>query len=138
LFYLTPPAINLNGNTYPSVYSDYLNRFHFLSLPLLINYQTGSKTPLCLSAGISMQKLIYTNGLNYSYPGPIYYQDNKAFRKFQLFVETGIDYKIIDHKKFSISAGPTFIYGLTPVSKVNRPYDHLFSATMTTRLLFKK
>jgi hypothetical protein len=116
--------------------NDYKNNFHFISIPLAVNYKPFKNVPLTFDAGISLQQLINTNALLFSSNANLYYQDKNAFNKTQFFGSFGVNYKIIESKKFSLIAGPAINYGLTNLYK--HESGHLFSFGLNTQILFSK
>jgi hypothetical protein len=120
-----------------SDFKDYRNQFHFIALPVLFDWRMLRKAPLHLQAGFSLQQLISTNALIYDQGSGIYYSDNSAFNKTQLFSRLGFSYTVLDNKKTSFSLGPHLQYGLTKVEKNNSGY-HLFSLGLSAQFLFQK
>ena len=116
---------------------DYHNQYHFIGLPVAIDWQMLKKSPLHLHAGLSLQQLLYTNALIFDKTNRIYYPDKNAFNKTQVFSDLGISYSIIDKGKTSLLLGPQLQYGITNLEK-NTSGKHLFSLGLTARLLFNK
>lgn len=119
--------------------SDYINRYHFLSIPIGLQYQLFRRTPLFLSASVSAQRLIGTNALQYDNQSQIYYEDNDNLKKTLLFSDFGVYYSMIRSKKLSIQLGPEFHYGITEFKK--QPTDnshHVFSMGVSSKILFHK
>ena len=118
-------------------FKDYRNQYHFISLPLTIDWQILKKTPLSLQAGLSLQQLISTNALLYDAQNNIYFSDESSFNKTQLFSNFGFSYVVINKEKISLSLGPQIQYGITKLDK-NSSAKHLFSLGITTQILFQK
>jgi hypothetical protein len=72
-----------------SAENNYTNRFHYISLPIAMNFKLLSNTPVWVQGGLTIHKMITTNGLVYNSQSRIYYQDKKAFNKTQLSTELG-------------------------------------------------
>jgi hypothetical protein len=120
-----------------SDFSDYHNQFHFIALPVALDWRVLRKAPLHVQAGFSLQQLISTNALIYDGGSGIYYSDNSAFHKMQLFSRLGLSYAVLNNKKSSFRLGPQLQYGLTRLGKNNSGY-HLFSVGLSAQFLFQK
>ena len=118
-------------------FKDYRNQYHFISLPVAIDWQVLKKTPLSLQAGLSLQQLISTNALLYDAQNNIYFSDESSFNKTQLFSNFGFSYAVINKEKISLSLGPQIQYGISKLDK-NSSAKHLFSLGITTQILFQK
>lgn len=116
----------------------YINRYHFVELPLGIEKQMGNGSPFSLNAGITVSQLISSNVLHYDGQKGIYYQDNKLINKTQLGFFGGIAYRLLQ-KNTSMEIGPQFQYGLTNLYKKelygNR---HLIFVAVSARIFFHK
>ena len=118
-----------------SNFSDYRNKFHFVSLPVAFNFQILKNAPLDFHIGLSLQQLVETNALLYSSLSKIYYTDKGAFNKTQLFSELGIEYSLPLSKKLLLKAGPRISYGHSSVVKESSGL-HLFSYGLATEIVF--
>lgn len=118
-------------------FKDYHNQYHFISLPLAVDWQVLKKAPLSLQAGLSLQQLISMNALLYDAQNNIYFSDESLFNKTQLFSNLGLSYAIINKEKMSLLVGPQMQYGISKLDK-NGLAKHLFSLGITTQILFQK
>ncbi|MGN6401068.1 MAG: hypothetical protein ACTHMD_11480 [Flavisolibacter sp.] len=118
-------------------FKDYHNQYHFISLPVSVDWQVLKKVPLALQAGLSLQQLISTNALLYDAQNNIYFTDKSLFNKTQLFSNLGFSYAIINKEKMSLLIGPQMQYGISKLDK-NGSAKHLFSLGITTQILFQK
>jgi hypothetical protein len=118
-----------------SNFSDYRNKFHFVSLPVAFNFQILKNAPIDFHIGLSLQQLVETNALLYSSLSKIYYTDKSAFNKTQLFSELGIEYSFLLGKKLLLKAGPRVNYGHSSVVKESSGL-HLFSYGVATEIVF--
>jgi hypothetical protein len=116
-------------------FSDYRNKFHFISLPLTFDFQILKNAPLDFHIGLSLQQLVETNALLYSSLSQIYYSDKSAFNKTQFFSEWGIEYSFPLGKKLLLKAGPRMNYGHSSVVKESSGL-HLFSYGLATEIIF--
>jgi hypothetical protein len=115
---------------------DYYNYFHFVSLPVQLEWQPVKKFPLHVHGGLVWQQLVHTNGLSFD-PNTLVYTDNKdAFNRTQIFTALGMDYAVLN-KKHSLVIGPELKYGLTAMEK-NSGDQHLFSIGIRAQFLLKK
>lgn len=115
---------------------DYFNEFHFLSVPLQLEWQVLKKRPLHLRAGIAGQRLLHTNALTYKKQSMLLMTEEQAFSKTQLFTSLGADYAVLN-RKATLLVGPELRYGVTPYDRENKDH-HLFSFGIRAQYLFKK
>ena len=118
-----------------SNFSDYHNKFHFISLPLLFDVQLLNKIPLDFHIGLSIQQLVETNALLYSSGSQVYYHDKSAFNKTHLFSELGLEYSFAVSKKLLFSVGPRVSYSHSQVIKESSD-RHFFSYGLVTQFVF--
>ena len=106
---------------------NYTNHFHFIEIPLGMEKQLSNKSRFSLNAGISIAWLVYTNALQYDPHTGIYYKDNSFFKKTQITVFGGIQYRLLQKISYSLKLGPQVQYGLTGLLNTKSPYTgHLF------------
>jgi hypothetical protein len=113
----------------------YYNTFHFISLPVGVDFQLFQKIPFDIHVGLSMQQLLHTNALLYSSSSGIYYNDNDAFNHTQLFSNFGINYSLPFRKQWSFKLGPNISYGHSRMAK-NSSSQHLFSYGVEAQFVF--
>jgi hypothetical protein len=118
-------------------FTDYLNRYHFITLPLSVDWKVLKKTPLHLHAGVSVQQLISTNALIFDKSSRIYYADKDAFNKTQLFSSFGLSYAVFERSKTSLLLGPQLQYGISDLEKKSSG-KHLFSLGISAHCFFVK
>lgn len=118
-------------------FKDHVNQFHFVSLPIALEWQLWKKAPLQLQAGLSLQQLVSTNALVFDEGSGVYYSDKNAFRKTQVFSTFGLSYTVLNKKSTSLLIGPLLQYGLTKAEKDNSNH-HLFSLGLSAQLFFQK
>jgi hypothetical protein len=117
-----------------SNFSDYQNKFHFISLPLSFDFTLFNKLPLDIHVGLSLQQLVHTNALMYSSVSQVYYNDSKAFNKTYLFSDIGLEYSFSLTKNLVLKAGPRANYSHSKVIKASD--RHFFSYGLVTQLVF--
>ena len=113
----------------------YVNKFHFISLPVSMQVRLLKRLPVLLHAGLSLRRLLATNGLQYDAAAQVYLKDPGAFRKTQVFSGIGLDYAL-SGKRSSWRAGPQFDYGLTRMDA--NGHRHWYSAGLRVSYLFNK
>ncbi|HTQ27073.1 MAG TPA: outer membrane beta-barrel protein [Puia sp.] len=98
-----------NGNT-----QSYTNQYHFLELPLNLNYQLnqGKKLLFFAEAGVSIAQLLSTNALHFDYGTGAYYHDNSVFNKTQFNGALALQAGFYSGKTF-FKLGPQLQYGFT-------------------------
>lgn len=118
-------------------FTGYQNRYHFVTLPVSVDWKVGTKAPLYLQAGLSVQHLIHTNALIFDKSSHIYYEDNNVFNKTQLFSSFGLSYAVYQRNTTALLLGPQLQYGISDLEK-NTSGKHLFSLGLTAQFLFHK
>lgn len=114
---------------------DYTNQYHFISLPVAIEWRLMQKKPVLLQAGLSLQQLVNTESLLYNQRSNLYYDNESVYRKTQLFSNIGLLYNLKGKSKTILQFGPQLQYGITNLEKSNTS-KHLFSAGITAQLFF--
>lgn len=114
----------------------YKNQYHFVSLPVAIDWQLLKKIPLNLHTGLAMQYLVKTNGLVFDYTSQSYFNSKDAFNRMQFFLEPALTYSI-PLKQKTLSFGPQLQYGLTRLEKNSSTY-HLSSFGLKAQLQLGK
>jgi hypothetical protein len=123
-----------NLNFYSSAsYRDYHNRFHFISIPVSLEFQVFKRLPLHVQAGASMRQLVSTNALQFDGSSQMYYSNSKNMNARQLFTEFALGYTV-PFKKMSVALGPQLQYGLTPIEK-GSSNKHLFALGLKAQVL---
>jgi len=103
----------------------YVNRFHFITLPVSVQLRPFSRLPLELHAGITARRLVASDALLYNSGLQVYYKDYSAFRKTQLSTGFGLDYSFAG-KRSTWRAGPQIEYGLSRVQNDGRQHWYAF------------
>jgi hypothetical protein len=99
---------------------EYINRYHFIQIPLQYQLQLnkGLKLPILWNIGASAGYLFATNGLVYdTTAGGIYYRDNAAFNKFQFNLNTGFSFRFGNKSNPQWSLGPELSLGMNKLMK---------------------
>lgn len=130
---------NLNGSFYYASYStsqqEYLNQYHFISVPVAIHYQVLKRTPLSVNAGISVKRLIRTNALEFNHSSQLYYYNRNAFNRTQLFPTFGLEYALL--KDQALVIGPQ-VEGSLVALKKDGSDEHLFMGSLQVKWFFLK
>lgn len=103
----------------------YRNHYHFITIPVVFDWQLLKKYPLNFNTGLSLQYLLQTNALRFDYATQAYFHNIKAFNRAQLMSELGLSYSV-PLKQKPLTFGPQLQYGLTRLEKGNVDH-HLFS-----------
>jgi hypothetical protein len=111
-----PVAINgfyRNGNV-----QTYTNQYHFIELPLSVNFQLNKneKQPLIWEAGFSLSYLLKGNALEYDASSNVYVKNNALFNRTQLNTATAILFGI-PLGRSELLLGPQIQYGLSSLLK---------------------
>ncbi len=122
------PTYLVNGFYQNGAVHNYTNQYHFIELPVSINFRLNKndKLPVYWEAGLSLSYLISTNALFFDPNGNLYYQNKELFNKTQLSGVTSILIGIPVHKN-ELQLGPQLQYGFTGLLKSGTANsDHLF------------
>ena len=115
----------------------YKNSYHFLELPVGINWQVMKSIPLQLETGFRIGRLIKTNALHYDSQQSIYYEDEQLFKRTQFSFYTGLSYRIFKMNKASLYIGPKAQFQLTNLlPKNDYGKQHLYFTGVETRISF--
>lgn len=115
----------------------YTTRYHFIELPVGIQYGLFKKLPLQVQHGLSIGQLLGTNALVYDSAANVYYKSNAGLHKTTLNFFTAVEYKIVRNKKMEINLGPQVQYGLTPFYKTSSAAkQHLFFVGLSAGMGF--
>ena len=137
VFYNGRPESLSNYYTNTGNASNYINRYHYVEVPLAIDYTLFKKLPLQLQHGISVGYLLGTNALVQNPTSGIYFRSENWSRKTSFNLFTSLDYRLINKPSFSLLAGPQLQWALTPVQQAGAPKkQHLFFAGLHTQLRF--
>ena len=119
--------------------NNYINRYHFIEVPIRVQKQLGPRSPFSLQGGISIGRLLASSALQYDATKNIYYKDNGVFNKTQLTFSAGLDIRLLRNSPVSVELGPRLQYGMTRLFK-NEYYGsrHLLFAGLETRIFFRK
>lgn len=127
------PAI-VGSSTYVNQYysntknHSYANQYHFIELPVSLLYQFNKSRRVQLfgEAGVSLARMIGSNGLHFDNLTAVYYKDNNLFNKTQLNASAAVLVGL-PFKKNSFRIGPQVQYGITDLlSKNADSKQHLF------------
>jgi len=118
-------------------FRDYTNRYHFLALPLSVEWQAHARVPLFVEAGFSVQQLLSSNALVFDPAARVYYADDAALNRTSLFAHGGLSYAVLSRKGTQLRLGPQLQYGLTRLSR-NGSNKHLVSLGLSATLQFQK
>ena len=122
------PTYLVNGFYQNGAVHNYTNQYHFIELPVLVNFRLNKndKLPVYWEAGLSLSYLISTNALFFDPNGNLYYQNKELFNKTQLSGVTSILIGIPVHKN-ELQLGPQLQYGFTGLLKSGAvSSQHLF------------
>jgi hypothetical protein len=119
---------------------DYTNGFHFIQIPLQLQWKVNARLTLYWNVGGSISYLVHTNSLIYN-PGlgGFYYQDKASFNKLHVGMSTGLAVSLKMGKGRELFLGPSI--GLDMTSMLDRKYDrksYLHYGGLSARLLFSK
>ncbi|HVK97033.1 MAG TPA: hypothetical protein VM368_04405 [Flavisolibacter sp.] len=120
----------------PSGLQDHTNQYHFISIPVGVDFKLLRQAPLKFHLGLALQQLVHTNALHYEPSMQIYYPDKNAFTKTQLFSNIALNYSFPAGEKI-FSVGPEMQYGLSRLIKEGNN-AHLFAFGIKGQIFFSK
>lgn len=120
----------------PGTQNDYTNRYHFIQLPVGIEYQVFRGLPLQVHGGVALAHLVTTNALSYDYSVQGYYQNSKDFNATQLHLFTNLTYPLWKGRSKKLDVGPYVQYSLTELQKTATDKNRLFSTGLRTQVSF--
>ena len=119
----------------------YTNRFHFIELPVELEYRLNKspKTPVSIHAGATYSRLIGSNALHFDGSSRVYYKDNSVFNKNLAGITGGLSVGVLQKFKHPLMIGSSFHYRVTNLMHRNI-YDrkHLLAAGIDLKILLKK
>ncbi len=116
--------------------NDYRNVFHFLSLPLAIEWKPANKLPVSLQAGVAVQQLLFTNALSYNYGGQYYYYDPSSFTRTQVVGKLGLNAELRLSGR-QVHIGPQLQYSFSKLYKDTQK-SHLLAYGLQVQWMLKK
>lgn len=121
-------ASQANGYYRNGSSNGYTNYYHFIELPLSLDFQLNRnhKMPLIWEAGFSLSYLLNGDALHFDPVTNVYYKNNALFNKTHLNAATAILLGFHIHKT-DLQIGPQLQYGLTGLlNKSAGNPEHLF------------
>ena len=115
-----------NGNQ-----QKFKNHFYFIELPVSIKIQLNKqkKTPVYLTTGINISRLINANALQFDVTSGNYYRDNSLMNKTQLSGSLGVLFSLSSNAKNPLVIGPEMQYSFSKIANgglyKNRHYSFI-------------
>ncbi|MGZ5190550.1 MAG: hypothetical protein ACXWCZ_05985, partial [Flavisolibacter sp.] len=119
-----------------STFSNYSNKFHFITVPLNVHFRLFKKTPLNLYGGLAVKYMVATNSMEYNHLTYLYSSDINAYNRTQFFSNFGFEYAVLN-KKNQLMVGPELTYGISTHLNTGSP-QHLYSIGIKAEYLFQK
>jgi|GEM_PF-6346489 len=98
-----------NNSTYKSTY-------RFIEIPVRFHWKSDPRGRLSVSPeiGLTLVRLLASNGLVYSTSQHFYYNDKEIINKTQLHASAGIGFELFKKSRHPLTLGPYLQFGLTP------------------------
>jgi hypothetical protein len=100
--------------------STYINQYHFVELPVHLQWQLNrsQRLPVSLEAGIALSELVASNGLHFDEGTGTYFKDNALFNKTQIIASASL---LIGFWQFGhlFQVGPELQYGASNLIQDN-------------------
>jgi hypothetical protein len=127
----------------PRKINTYINRYHFIEIPLTYQLQInkGKKVGLLWNAGISASYLLGSHALVYDTAAAgIYYENKEVYNKLHVGLTTGFAFRFGNNKKMQWSLGPDLSMDMTGLMKENPILKkrYLIYGGVTARFFLKK
>jgi hypothetical protein len=105
----------------------YTNRYYYLELPVAMQWQInrGRVLPLFLRGGVTLSRLMSSNGLYYNDQSAVYFKDNSVIQPMQVSFTSGL-IATLPLRGVRIQAGPELQYGATTLLRGGAGNGHLF------------
>jgi len=119
----------------------YTNNFHFIEIPLEMEYKLNKKRqmPVSIHIGATYARLISTNALHYDRNTRLYYKDKTLINKNQIGVAGGLSIGLLQSSKHPLTIGSSFHYRLSNLHHRDVfTKKRLLSAGIDVRMLLKK
>ncbi len=134
------PAAQTGGYYHNGSSNEYSNFYHFIELPLTLNFQLNKslKLPVVWESGFSTSYLVGSNALHFDPVTNVYYKNNSLFNKLQINATTAmmVDFHI---QKSELQLGPQLEYGLTHILNKNTGNpEHLFYTGLKVSFIPRK
>ena len=104
----------------------YTNRYYYLELPVAMQWKInrGRVLPLFLRGGVTLSRLMSSNGLYYNDQSAVYFKDNSVIQPMQVSFTSGL-IATLPLRGMRIQAGPELQYGATTLLKGGAGNGHL-------------
>lgn len=116
----------------------YTNQFHFIQIPVGLEFNLTKKLPLNIQTGVKFEQLLSSNALFYNQSAGVYVNDKQMLTKTTVNVFGGFSYHFRSQKAFSFAVGPKVQYSITNLSKNKSNSQHLYFMGISTQMFFKK
>lgn len=95
----------------------YTNQYHYLQLPVGIEWQAVKALPITVNAGFSVGYMLHTNAIHYKSISGLYFQDKALFNDLQGGIYAGINVKLLQNTATPLYVGPVVQYNYTSLTK---------------------
>jgi hypothetical protein len=104
----------------------YTNRYYYLELPVAMQWQInrGRVLPLFLRGGLTLSRLMSSNGLYYNDQSAVYFKDNSVIQPMQVSFTSGL-IATLPLRGIRVQTGPELQYGATTLLKGGAGNGHL-------------
>ena len=105
----------------------YTNRYYYLELPVAMQWKInrGRVLPLFLRGGVTLSRLMSSNGLYYNDQSAVYFKDNSVIQPMQVSFTSGL-IATLPLRGIRVQAGPELQYGATTLLRGGAGNGHLF------------
>jgi len=117
---------------------NHTNAFHFLELPLMLQFKVNSKLPLYVEAGPTVSWLMNSNALIYNNNTATYFSSDNMFNKLLFSLKAGAGFDIAKRSKIPFSIGYQFKYSINSVIKTNLAKQHFINSLIYVKVPLKK
>lgn len=131
-------SIEASSYYQPGGNTKYVNQYHLLQVPVMVQYRPFKKIPLYTEAGVSTAVLFNSNALVYNYASKTYVTSPQLFNKVLMSVSTGVTADVRIKNVLPFAIGLNVRYGLNSVTNSSYSNQHFSNAMLYLKIPFKK
>lgn len=135
-------SVTSGGFYRPGSLKNYPNRYYYLQVPLLLNWQVnrGEKLPpLVWENGLAVSFLVGSDAVVYDRGGRIFFKDKKVYNTVNLVYQSAFMTRLFKEKKHPLSIGVSYQYHISRLQKTNPPdFNYLSSFGIKLSWVVKK
>lgn len=119
----------------------FMNRYYYLQLPLLIHWQInkGDQIPLTVETGLVPSLLVYSRAVVYNPTHTFFFRDRHVYNTFSLASQSAFSVTLFADRKRPLTASVFYTYHFSGLQKEGSPrFNHLSSYGLLLRIPLNK